>query len=156
KGTGTAFVIHPSGYLLTCHHVTQGAFKIDVALGQQSYSAKVIVEDPAHDLALIKIEADGLSTIPLADSDLISIGEDVRAIGYPLSSVLGENVKAIRGTIAGINDEGFRRVFQLDASINPGNSGGPLVDDRGEVVGIVFAKIVDNVATRVGFATPSN
>ena len=156
RGTGTAFVVHPDGYLLTCHHVTEGATSIEVALGGQTYAATLVVDDEEHDLALIRIEASQLPVLPLADSDAVEQGEEVRAIGFPLSSILGENIKATRGTIAGINQDVDRTVFQIDASINPGNSGGPLVNEQGEVVGVIFAKIVDHVAASVGFATPIN
>lgn len=156
RATGTAFVVHPDGYLLTCHHVTDGALTIEVAIGGESYPASLIVDDAEHDLALIRIEANSLPVLPLADSLMVEQGEDVRAIGFPLSSILGENIKATRGTIAGINQEEGKTVFQIDAAVNPGNSGGPLVNEQGEVVGVIFAKLVDNVATSVGFATPIN
>ena len=154
RGTGTAFVVHPDGYLLTCHHVTDGAVSIEVSLGGQTYPATLIVDDAEHDLALIHIDANRLPILPLADSAAVELGEEVRAIGYPLSSILGENIKATRGTIAGINEEDGHTVFQIDAAINPGNSGGPLVNEQGEVVGVIYAKLVDNVASSVGFATP--
>lgn len=156
RATGTAFVVHPDGYLLTCHHVTNGAVSIEVAIGGQSYQASLIVDDAEHDLALIRIDAKSLPVLPLADSQAVEQGEEVRAIGFPLSSILGENIKATRGTIAGINQEDANTIFQIDAAINPGNSGGPLVNEQGEVVGVIFAKLVDNVASSVGFATPIN
>jgi serine/threonine protein kinase len=156
RGTGTAFIVHPDGYLLTCHHVTEGAVSIEVALGNQAYPATLIAEDAENDLALIQIDAKKLPVLPLADSSGVELGEEVRAIGFPLSSILGENIKATRGTIAGINEEEGHTIFQIDAAINPGNSGGPLVNEQGEVVGVIFAKLVDNVAANVGFATPVN
>ena len=155
-GTGTGFVLSPDGYLLTCHHVTERASKIEVALGKKSYTATLIAESERDDLALIKIEASGLPVVPLADSDQVRLGEDVHAIGYPLSSILGSNIKITRGTISGINDdEDMGRVFQIDAAINPGNSGGPLFNERGQVIGVNFAKLVE-VGDGVGFAVPIN
>ena len=158
KGTGTAFLVHPDGYFITCHHVTDGATSIEVAINDRSYPASLVAEDADHDLALIRVESKGLPDVPLAlsDSDAVQQGEEVRAVGFPLSSILGENIKATRGTIAGINIEENRKVFQIDAAINPGNSGGPLVDEKGEVVGVIYAKLVDDIATSVGFATPIN
>src|SRR5205085_676958 len=125
QGTGTAFVIHPDGYLLTCQHVTEAATKLEVVLSGKTYPATVVIDDPIHDLAIIRIEATKLPSLRLADSETVQQGEEVRAIGFPLSSILGENIKATRGTIAGINEDEGRKVFQIDASINPGNSGGP-------------------------------
>lgn len=156
QGTGTAFVIHPDGYLLTCQHVTNGATKLDVTLSGKQYPATVIAEDAEHDVAIIRIEATKLPFLPLADSDLVEQGEDVRAVGYPLSDLLGENIKATRGTVSGINLDDSRKVFQIDAAVNPGNSGGPLVNEKGEVVGVIYAKLIEDVATGVGFATPAN
>ncbi len=154
KGTGTAFVVHPDGYLVTCQHVVEGSSKLEVAIGGKTYEATVLDSDEVRDIALIHIEAKGLSSLPLANSDAVELGEEVRAIGFPLSSILGDNVKATRGTISGINlDEGLK-VFQIDAGINPGNSGGPLVNERGEVVGVNFAKLLGDIATGVGFAVP--
>jgi len=156
KGTGTGFVVHADGYLITCQHVVDDAADIEVAIGGKKYPAKVVLEDIEHDLAIIRIEATGLATLPLADSESVQVGEEVRAIGFPFASILGDNVKATRGTIAGINQEDGRKVFQVDAGINPGNSGGPLVNERGEVVGVNFAKLSEDVATNVGFAVPIN
>ena len=154
KGTGTAFVVHPDGYLMTCQHVVEGASKLEVAIGGKTYEATVIDSDEVRDIALIHIETKDLPTLPLANSETVELGEEVRAIGFPLSSILGDNIKATRGTISGINmDEGLK-VFQIDAGINPGNSGGPLVNERGEVVGVNFAKLLGDVATGVGFAVP--
>ena len=156
KGTGTGFVVNSSGYLITCQHVVDEATEIEVAVGGNKYPAKVILEDVEHDLAIIHIEAAGLPTLPLGDSEKVELGEEVRAIGFPFASLLGDNIKATRGTISGINQEEGRKVFQVDAGINPGNSGGPLVSERGEVIGINFAKMRDEMATNVGFAVPVN
>ena len=154
KGTGTAFVVHPDGYLVTCQHVVEGASKMEVAIGGKTYEATVIDSDEVRDIALIHIGARGLSALPLANSESVELGEEVRAIGFPLSSILGDNIKATRGTISGINTDEGLKVFQIDAGINPGNSGGPLVNERGEVVGVNFAKLLGDVATGVGFAVP--
>lgn len=156
QGTGTAFVVHPDGYLLTCHHVTGGATKLEVAIAGKTYEASIVAEDAEHDLALIRIDETKLPFLPLADSDGVEQGEEVRAIGFPLSSILGSNIKATRGTISGINQDDGRKVLQIDAPINPGNSGGPLVNEKGEVIGVIYAKLVENVAAGVGFATPVN
>lgn len=156
QGTGTAFVIHPDGYLLTCHHVTEAATKLEVFLSGKTYPATVVIDDAVHDLAIIRIDARNLPSLRLANSDAVEQGEEVRAVGFPLSTILGENIKATRGTVSGINEDDGRKVFQIDASINPGNSGGPLVNEQGEVVGVIYAKLIDDVASGVGFATPVN
>ena len=156
KGTGTGFVVHSKGYLITCQHVIADAAEIEVAIGGKKYPATVMIEDIDHDLALIQIEANGLPTLKLGDSDKVELGEEVRAIGFPFSSILGDNVKATRGTVSGVNQEEGRKIFQVDAGINPGNSGGPLVNEKGEVIGVNFAKMREEMATNVGFAVPIN
>lgn len=154
--TGTAFVIHADGFLLTCAHVIEDGEKIEVALGSKKYAAQALAFDDALDIALLKIEAKGLPTLPLANSDKVQVGQEVRAIGYPLSDVLGNSLKATRGTVSGIDtiDDGQR--FQIDASVNGGNSGGPLVTEGGQVVGVVNAKLTGSAISNVGFAVPVN
>jgi len=156
KGTGTGFVVNPNGYLVTCAHVAADAIKIDVALGGKVYQANVLAVDHENDLALIQIQAQGLATLTLGNSDAIKIGQDVRALGFPLSSVLGESIKATRGTLAGETVIDGQKVFQVDASINPGNSGGPLVSETGAVIGVNIAKLTGDTISNVGFATKVN
>ena len=156
EASGTAFVVHPDGLLVTCAHVVRGATKVNATLGSKSYPGEVVGIDDRHDLALIRVAATGLPCIPLGNSDAVLLAEEVRAVGFPLSNVLGTSVKVTRGTIAGIVTKNDDRLLQIDASINPGNSGGPLVNDRGEVVGINSAGLVGESVTNVGFAVPSN
>ena len=155
-GSGTAFVVSPDGVLVTCAHVVQGAIDIQVFLAGQQYAAKVLAYEPEKDLAIVRIEASGLPALGAAAGSTVAIGQDVRAVGFPLSDVLGESVKVTRGTIAGIIEKQDRRLFQIDAAINPGNSGGPLVDTQGCVVGVTNAHLQGQSIERVGFAIPSD
>lgn len=155
-GSGTAFVISPDGLLVTCAHVVQGALDSQVFLGSQKYTAKVLAYEPEKDLAIMRIEARGLSALGAANGDSVAIGQDVRAVGFPLSDVLGESVKVTRGTIAGIIEKKDGRLFQVDAAINPGNSGGPLVDTKGCVVGVTSARLQGQSIERIGFAIPAD
>src|SRR5262249_45050014 len=127
QGSGTGFVVNANGYLLTCAHVVADANKIEVNLAGQKYLATVVAVEHETDLALLRITAQNLPTLPLANSDTAAVGQEVRALGFPLSNLLGESMKATRGTVSGISQKEGRKVFQIDASINPGNSGGPLV-----------------------------
>jgi len=154
--TGTAFVVNSYGYLLTCEHVVRNASKIEVRVQQQTYPAEVLVADEKHDVAILRVEAEGLPVLPLADSNAVQLAEGVRAVGFPLADMLGSTVKVTQGSVSGfVEVEGYREI-QLDASINPGNSGGPLVDAQGRVIGIVNAKLVPGFASNVGFAVPVN
>ncbi len=155
-GSGTAFVVSTDGYLLTCDHVVRNATDIQVKLGDQTSPCQVIARDSAHDLALIHIARQGLPAIPLADSEAVELAEEVRAVGFPLSDVLGSSIKVTRGSVAGIVAKRRGKVFQIDAVVNPGNSGGPLLDGRGAVVGVVNAQLVGLQISKVGFAVPVN
>jgi len=127
-----------------------------VTIGGEAYYALVLGQDEQHDLALLQIDAKDLPTMPLANSDAVEVGQEVRAFGFPLAGVLGEDIKVTRGTIAGVSMREAQKVFQIDAAINPGNSGGPLVNDKGEVVGVINAKFVDVRVSNVAFAVPIN
>ncbi len=163
-GSGSGVIIREDGYIVTNNHVVQNASEIEVTLNNnKSYPATVVGTDPATDVALIKIEADGLPIVPIGDSDKLRLGEWVIAIGSPLGEEL-------RGTItAGIvsakgrsmpNTTGEFKIesfIQTDAAVNPGNSGGALVNKAGELVGINTA-IVSQTGAYSGysFAVPSN
>ncbi|RLS70990.1 MAG: hypothetical protein DWI00_13975, partial [Planctomycetota bacterium] len=102
ESSGTGFVVAADGLIGTCAHVVEGAKRIEVHLGGQTYPATVIAVDPRSDVALIKINGSGLPTLNLSDSDTVQLAEAVRAIGYPLSDVLGTDVKVTTGTVAGV------------------------------------------------------
>jgi hypothetical protein len=147
--TGTAFVVHSEGLLLTCFHVVKDAGRVEVSLGGRKYRAAVVGTDPKRDLALLQIDASGLPALPWVPAPKVELGEEVRAFGFPLTGELGRTLKVTRGTVSGVEREAGEPVFQIDTVINPGNSGGPLVNDRGEVVGVVVARFVD--AQGVGY-----
>ena len=155
-GTGTGFVIRKDGYLITCAHVVEGATKIDIRLGEKNYVGEVVAMDKPNDLAIVKIDAEDLPVLPLADSEKVQLGEEVRVVGFPLSNVLGSSIKITRGSVAGIVENGSEKVLQVDAAINPGNSGGPVVNDKGEVIGVASAKLTGEAVSDVGFAVPAN
>jgi hypothetical protein len=156
RGSGTAFVVSADGYLLTCDHVVRGATEIKAMLNGQATPCKVVARDGAHDLALLHVERHGLPVLPLADSDTVELAEEVRVVGYPLSDVLGSNVKITQGSVAGIVAKRRGKAFQVDAMVNSGNSGGPLLNARGAVIGVVNAQLVGLDVFKVGFAVPVN
>lgn len=156
QASGTAFVVHSDGLLMTCNHVVAGSSALKVHLNGKQYPAEVVAVDKPNDLALIRIDATGLTALRLGDSDAVRQAEDVKAVGYPLSNVLGRNVKITSGSIAGKVDDPEGPRLQVDITINPGNSGGPLVNGRGEVVGINSAGLFGSSIQEVSFAVPSN
>lgn len=162
--TSTAFFVGSDGYFLTCEHCVRHAKTIKLTLGDVTLDAKVIDADANHDLALLKVDAsqlpDDLKPLQFGVDQKVRLAQDVRAIGFPLSDLLGSNVKIVRGGIAGFiggkpNDSSTADSYQIDAAVNPGNSGGPLVDQAGNVVGVVNAKLQSERVDKVGFAIPA-
>jgi hypothetical protein len=136
--------------------VVNGADEIEVTLGNRKYNATAIAIDSGNDLAIVKISGSNLQTLPLGNSDRVQLAEDVRAVGFPLSAILGDGVKVTRGTISGIEKDAGVTKFQIDATINPGNSGGPLLDIQGNVIAINSAKLSGSPISHVGFSVPAN
>jgi S1-C subfamily serine protease len=163
---GTGFVIRPDGVVVTNYHVVEGAFEIEVVTNDgQRLEARAIGGDSAADLAVLKVDADGMPSVALGDSDLLSLGQDVVALGFALGleggpSVTTGIVSGLGRTIdaggQGVQTRTYEDVIQTDAAINPGNSGGPLVDLRGRVVGINTAGVGAGAAENIGFAISIN
>jgi serine protease Do len=153
KGVGSGFVLEADGYIVTNHHVIAGATKLRVTMTDgRKLEGKVVGQDPSTDLALVKVETKGLPTLPLTDPATLRVGERVIAIGSPLG--LQHTVTA--GILSAVNRDvqvnprvGF---LQTDAPINPGNSGGPLLNLKGEVIGVNTAVARDGQG--IGFAIP--
>ncbi|MBP0989935.1 MAG: trypsin-like peptidase domain-containing protein [Oscillospiraceae bacterium] len=157
--SGSGVIISEDGYIVTNHHVIEGATKITIILcsGEQ-YEAKIVAADEKNDIAVLKIEISGAVPAVFGDSDKIILGETAIAIGNPLGT-FGGSVTA--GVISGLNREikiesSYLNLLQTDAAINPGNSGGGLFNDRGELIGIVNAKSTGTNVEGIGFAIPSN
>jgi S1-C subfamily serine protease len=156
EGSGTGFVVHPDGVVVTCAHVVEGAKEITATLGGKTYDGSVIKLDTENDLAFVQLDAKGLPHLKVADSDQVRLGQDVRAIGYPLSDVLGKSIKVTKGEVSGRGGPAGINGLQIDATINPGNSGGPLVDNYGRLVGVTSSMLAGIGISEVGFAVPSN
>ena len=156
-GSGSGVVIAPDGYVLTNSHVVQGGSSWEVAFVEGiSLSAQVVGEDPASDLALIRVNAQGLPHAVLGDSDALRVGQLVIAIGNPFgfqSTVSTGVVSSLNRSLRSTEGRIIEDIIQHTAPLNPGNSGGPLVDSRGRVVGINTAVIA--IAEGIGFAIPS-
>src|SRR5438477_4592036 len=154
QGSGSGFIVSPDGYILTNNHVVAGADRVTVKLyDKREFTAKVAGTDPNTDVAVIKIDAHGLPTVAFGNSDSTRVGEWALAIGNPLGEAFAFTVTAgivsAKGRLLGGLPQpryGIQDFIQTDAAINPGNSGGPLVNVRGDVVGINAA-----IASETGF-----
>jgi S1-C subfamily serine protease len=163
EGAGSGFVIDAHGYILTNFHVVQDAQSIEVVLGDQSrYPAKFVGADQRNDVALVKIEPKGkpLAALTLGDSSKLQVGQKVLAIGNPFgfqSTLTTGVVSALGRTVQTSQTTFIDEAIQTDAAINRGNSGGPLLDSRGEVIGINSAIYTPSGTTAgIGFAIPIN
>jgi len=157
KSLGSGFIIDRDGHIITNNHVIERADKIKVKLADgRGFSAKVVGMDPKTDLALIKISSlfKDLPTLPLGDSDSIRVGDWVLAVGNPfgLEHTVTQGIISASGRAIGSGP--YDNFLQTDAPINPGNSGGPLVNLKGEVIGINSAIVAGGQG--IGFAIPSN
>jgi S1-C subfamily serine protease len=154
--SGTGFFITDDGYLITNYHVVKDATKVRLVTSAGTIASKVVQVDQANDIALLK--ADGqFEPLPIVSSRTAQLGSTVATIGFPDPSLQGYSPKLAKGEIAslaGIQDDS--RYFQISVPVQPGNSGGALVDDLGNVIGIVSAKLDESVALAASGALPEN
>ena len=162
QGSGSGVIIRPDGYIVTNNHVVDGATKVEVTLNNnKTYPATIVGTDPATDVAIIKIDADGLPVVPFGDSDELRLGQWVIAIGspYDLRSTITAGIVSAKGRQMPHYNGEFKieSFIQTDAAVNPGNSGGALVNQKGELVGVNTA-IISQTGSYTGysFAIPSN
>jgi S1-C subfamily serine protease len=162
EGQGSGFILDKAGHVLTNYHVVEGANQgVEVKLSnKRTYKATVIGSDRVHDLALLKIDAPELQPVVLADSSQIAVGEKVYAIGNPfgLSGTMTQGIISSIRSIRNGDNAPIEDAIQTDAAINPGNSGGPLLNSRGEVIGIntMIASNGADQSSGIGFAIPIN
>jgi Do/DeqQ family serine protease len=160
EGLGSGVIVREDGYILTNHHVIDGADKIEVDMNdKRSLEAQVVGSDPPSDLAVLKVNATGLPVLPLGDSDRTRVGDVVLAIGNPLG--VGQTVTmgiiSAKGRQTGLSNGSFEDFLQTDAPINRGNSGGALVSTNGELIGINSQILSPSGGSiGLGFAIPSN
>jgi serine protease Do len=158
RSLGSGFIIHADGYIVSNNHVVDGASEIRVRLSDgRELPAKVLGRDPKTDLVLLKIEATGLPTIPVGDSSTLEAGAPVMAIGNPFGLAQTVTTGIVSGTGRVIGGGPYDDFIQTDTSINPGNSGGPLINARGQAIGInaaIFSQSGGSIG--IGFAIPVN
>ena len=158
RSMGSGFVINPNGYIVTNNHVVDGAAQVQVKFSDgRELPAKIVGRDSKTDIALLKVEASGLTVIPLGDSSASQVGEPVMAIGNPFGLDQTVTTGIVSATGRAIGSGPYDDFIQTDASINPGNSGGPLINARGQAIGIntaIFSQSGGSVG--IGFAIPTS
>ena len=160
SGAGSGIIISQDGYILTCAHVVSGATSVKVQLNgsDQSYDATVVGVDSTSDIAVLKIDATGLTPAVIGDSDKLAVGETTVAVGNPLGTLSNT---VTQGIVSALNrqvtvEDNDMTLIQTDTSISPGNSGGGLFNANGELIGVVNAKSSYSEAEGIGFAIPIN
>jgi S1-C subfamily serine protease len=166
KALGSGFVIDKAGHIVTNYHVVQGAQRVQVSFsGHDQIDAKVVGKDPSTDVAVLQVDAHSrsLTPLPMGDSDRVQVGDAVVAIGNPFGltrTVTAGIVSAVQRSIEAPNGVGIGHAIQTDAAINHGNSGGPLINARGEVIGVNSQINTGNTGEQgnvgIGFAIPIN
>ena len=157
SGAGSGVIISQDGYILTCAHVVDGATSVKVQLQNgETYDASIVGSDATSDIAVLKIEATGLTPAVIGDSDALAVGETVVAVGNPLGTLSNT---VTDGIISALNrevtvEDNDMTLLQTNASISPGNSGGGLFNANGELIGVVNAKSSYSEAEGIGFAIP--
>jgi S1-C subfamily serine protease len=165
----TCFAVRPDGWLLTAHHAIDGARRVRVRLGDgRDLEARVAREDPEHDLALLRVDAEGIEFLPLAHPRALRTGARIFTVGFPAVTLLGRDPKYAEGVVSSVGATASSAAMQLSIPILPGNSGGPVLDERGQVLGILTETAAPHrflaatgalpqgvsFATRVEFARP--
>jgi S1-C subfamily serine protease len=154
--SGTGFFITADGYFVTCQHVVDKGSQILIQTKSGTYPAKVIREDKGNDIAILKAEGT-FSAMPIIGSRAVQLGEAVFTIGFPNTGLQGVEPKLTRGDISSL--AGFRddpRRFQISVAVQPGNSGGPLLNQSGNVVGVIVAGLDDVITLRLSGSLPQN
>lgn len=154
---GTGFFISSDGYFVTAHHVIGESKKIQVVVGGETHAAEPIRADLMNDIALLRVNGDEFTALSVQPSRSVKVGQSVFTVGFPNISIQGTEAKYTEGSInslSGIADD--PRLFQTSVSIQPGNSGGPLLNEHGDVVGIVLSKLDDILTASVTGALPQN
>jgi serine protease Do len=163
--SGSGFILSDDGYILTNYHVIEyadkGGYAISVMLHDGTrYEAAIVGSEESNDIAVLKIEATGLTPVTLGNSDAIRVGDEVHAVGNPLGelefSMTNGYVSALDRIITTESGGDAINMFQIDAPVNSGNSGGPLYNAAGEVIGVVTAKYQSSGVEGLGFAIPIN
>jgi len=156
NGSGTGFIITKDGYVLTCHHVIKGAARIEIAVEGKTYPATLVRDDPNNDLALLKING-SFPAIGFSSDRSAKMGQEVFTIGYPNPGLQGVSAKFTEGTINSLT--GFQddlRFYQISIPVQPGNSGGALLDENGNILGVIVAMLDAKTTFKITGSLPQN
>lgn len=154
--TGTGFFVSTEGHVVTSYHIVRDRPNITIALNGADYPAQVLASDPTNDIAVLKIDATSIP-LPVGSARDIRVGEDIIALGFPLASLQGQEMRATFGRVNALSSlNSDTRHLQVDAPVQPGNSGGPLIGPDGRVIGIMIARLDDLTMLNATGALPEN
>jgi hypothetical protein len=154
--TGTGFLISNDGYILTCHHVVEDAARIEIYIGDKAHPASLVRSDPNNDLAILKING-SFPALAFSPHRSAKMGQDVFTVGYPNPGLQGVSAKYTKGTVSSLT--GFKddlRLYQISVPIQPGNSGGALLDENGNILGVVIAMLNAKKTFEISGSLPQN
>lgn len=155
--SATGFLITSDGFVLTACHAIEESVRIEVLYNKKPYNARVIRKDTSTDVAILKIEDNNLPFLPIVSSSAVRLGDAVFTIGYPRITLQGADPKYTEGSISALSGlDSDSRCFQISVPVQPGNSGGPLVNEKGEVIGIIISKLNDVAILLITGSIPQN
>jgi uncharacterized protein len=155
--SGTGFLITTDGYIVTCHHVVEGAARIEIYVGDKMYPASLVQEDPNSDLAILKVNGSSFPALAFSPHRSAKMGQDVFTVGFPNPGLQGISAKYTKGTVSSLT--GFKddlRLYQISVPIQPGNSGGSLLDEYGNILGVVIATLSAKKTFEISGSLPQN
>lgn len=155
-GSGTGFLVSKNGYIITCYHVISDAHTIKIRLGDETLTAQYVEGDKYNDLALIKVNGN-FPALAFSPERSAKMGQEVFTIGYPNPGVQGINAKLTKGTVSSLS--GFQddlRLYQISTPVQPGNSGGPLLDNNGNIIGVIVAMLDAKIVFQLSGSLPQN
>ncbi len=156
-GTGTGFFVNDNGYIVTNYHVVKECINVSIKIGEKTHVTQPVAHDEKHDIAVLKVAARPEQHVTFDKSKIVSLGDEIVTMGYPLSGILSSHPSLTDGVISSLaGPEDNRNFLQISAPVQPGSGGGPLFDIRGNVIGVVCGSLSDTLLVWLTGSVPQN